>query len=50
MGIYVTINGAIAKHYEIQMLKEVIEKLERGEENFTIKYPYGQGEIKVTTE
>ena len=47
MGIYVKIEGNIAKGYEISMLKELIEKLEKGEKNFTIKGAYGQGEIKV---
>ena len=47
MGIYVKIEGNIAKGYEISMLKELIEKIEQGEKNFIIKRPYGQGEIKV---
>lgn len=47
MGIYVKIEGYIAKGYEISMLKELIKKLEQGEKNFTIKFPYAQGEIKV---
>lgn len=50
MGIYVYIEGTIAKGYEIEMLKDVIKKLENGEDNFTIKYNYGQGEIRVETE
>lgn len=47
MGMYVKIEGYIAKGYEISMLKELIEKLEQGEKNFTMKRAYGQGEIKV---
>lgn len=50
MGIYVKINGIIAKGYEVDMLNEVIERLKNGEKSFKIKYPYGQGEIEVTTD
>lgn len=50
MGIYVKIEGSIAKGYEIEILKEVVQKLEKGEKSFTMKYVNGIGEIKVTTE
>lgn len=49
MGTYINIKAEIAKGYEIQFLKELIERLEKGETDFRMKWPYGQGTANVNT-
>ena len=50
MGIKIKIEGEIQKGYEIDILKEVIKGFEKGEKDFNVIYPYGQGYVTVTTE